>query len=102
MWKEQHTSSILGSNLDGEKASELHYKYYTQYGLALRGLTRHHDIGRTYAASTRCRIDVRLQIPWILIGNVTEHTLSMISSNQTRDYESSFMIWTEPKFVYGL
>lgn len=28
-----------------EKASELHYHYYTQYGLALRGLTRHHDVG---------------------------------------------------------
>ncbi|KAG2042336.1 pyrimidine 5-nucleotidase [Suillus americanus] len=30
--------------LDDEEASELHHKYYTQYGLALRGLTRHHDI----------------------------------------------------------
>ncbi|TFK55962.1 pyrimidine 5-nucleotidase [Heliocybe sulcata] len=27
-----------------EEASELHLKYYTQYGLALRGLTRHHDV----------------------------------------------------------
>ncbi|KAG5342535.1 hypothetical protein C0989_000663 [Termitomyces sp. Mn162] len=31
--------------LSHEEASELHLKYYTQYGLALRGLTRHHDIG---------------------------------------------------------
>ncbi|KAG5725005.1 hypothetical protein E4T56_gene12489 [Termitomyces sp. T112] len=30
--------------LSHEEASELHLKYYTQYGLALRGLTRHHDI----------------------------------------------------------
>jgi len=27
-----------------EEASELHHKYYTQYGLALRGLVRHHEI----------------------------------------------------------
>jgi len=32
--------------LDDEEASELHLKYYTQYGLALRGLTLHHDVGR--------------------------------------------------------
>jgi hypothetical protein len=31
--------------IDPEKASELHYSYYVQYGLALRGLTRHHDVG---------------------------------------------------------
>ncbi|PPQ98521.1 hypothetical protein CVT24_004012, partial [Panaeolus cyanescens] len=30
--------------LGHEEASELHLKYYTQYGLALRGLTRHHDV----------------------------------------------------------
>jgi hypothetical protein len=39
---------------DDDIASDLHHAYYTQYGLALRGLTRHHDIGRTYAASTGC------------------------------------------------
>ncbi|KAF9818319.1 hypothetical protein IEO21_02834 [Rhodonia placenta] len=27
-----------------EEASELHHKYYTQYGLALRGLVRHHHV----------------------------------------------------------
>lgn len=31
--------------IDHEKASELHHNYYVQYGLALRGLTRHHDVG---------------------------------------------------------
>ncbi|KAF4619866.1 hypothetical protein D9613_005308 [Agrocybe pediades] len=30
--------------LSHEEASDLHMKYYTQYGLALRGLTRHHDV----------------------------------------------------------
>lgn len=30
--------------LDEDEASELHHSYYTQYGLALRGLTRHHNI----------------------------------------------------------
>lgn len=32
--------------LDDEEASELHMKYYTQYGLALRGLVKHHDVGK--------------------------------------------------------
>jgi len=27
-----------------EEASELHHRYYTQYGLALRGLVRHHQV----------------------------------------------------------
>ncbi|THH32936.1 hypothetical protein EUX98_g1271 [Antrodiella citrinella] len=27
-----------------EEASELHHKYYTEYGLALRGLVRHHQV----------------------------------------------------------
>ncbi|KAF9247306.1 pyrimidine 5-nucleotidase [Melanogaster broomeanus] len=35
---------FVSLGLDEDEASELHYKYYTQYGLALRGLTRHHDI----------------------------------------------------------
>ncbi|KAK0490896.1 pyrimidine 5-nucleotidase [Armillaria novae-zelandiae] len=30
--------------LDDNEASELHLKYYTQYGLALAGLVRHHDV----------------------------------------------------------
>ncbi len=32
--------------LDDAEASELHLKYYTQYGLALAGLVRHHDVGQ--------------------------------------------------------
>lgn len=42
------TSSVayfVSLGLDKDEASELHHRYYTQYGLALRGLTRHHDIG---------------------------------------------------------
>jgi len=30
--------------LNNDEASELHHRYYSQYGLALRGLVRHHDI----------------------------------------------------------
>ncbi|KAK2466278.1 hypothetical protein APHAL10511_001920 [Amanita phalloides] len=30
--------------LSHEEASDLHHRYYVQYGLALRGLTHHHDI----------------------------------------------------------
>ncbi|KAF9485272.1 pyrimidine 5-nucleotidase [Pholiota conissans] len=35
---------FVSLGLDHDEASELHLKYYTQYGLALRGLTRHHDV----------------------------------------------------------
>lgn len=36
---------FVSLGIDEDEASELHLKYYRQYGLALRGLTRHHDIG---------------------------------------------------------
>jgi len=35
---------FLSLGLDKEAASELHHNYQKQYGLALRGLTQHHDI----------------------------------------------------------
>ncbi|TDL29549.1 pyrimidine 5-nucleotidase [Rickenella mellea] len=35
---------FVSLGLRDEEASELHSKYYTQYGLALRGLVRHHEI----------------------------------------------------------
>ncbi|KAF5333526.1 hypothetical protein D9611_002441 [Ephemerocybe angulata] len=35
---------FVSMGLDHDEASELHLRYYTQYGLALRGLTRHHDV----------------------------------------------------------
>ncbi|TFK43446.1 pyrimidine 5-nucleotidase [Crucibulum laeve] len=35
---------FVGLGLSHEEASELHLRYYTQYGLAVRGLTRHHDV----------------------------------------------------------
>ncbi|KAF9008980.1 Haloacid dehalogenase-like hydrolase-domain-containing protein [Cyathus striatus] len=35
---------FVGLGLSHEEASELHLKYYTQYGLALRGLKKHHDV----------------------------------------------------------
>ncbi|KAF8621583.1 hypothetical protein AX15_007608 [Amanita polypyramis BW_CC] len=35
---------FVGLGLSHEEASELHHQYYTQYGLALRGLARHHDV----------------------------------------------------------
>ncbi|KAF8812527.1 pyrimidine 5-nucleotidase [Phlegmacium glaucopus] len=35
---------FVGLGISQEEASELHHRYYTQYGLALRGLTRHHDV----------------------------------------------------------
>jgi hypothetical protein len=35
--------------LDEDKARELHQKYYREYGLAIRGLVKHHDIGASRA-----------------------------------------------------
>ncbi|KAF9534232.1 pyrimidine 5-nucleotidase [Crepidotus variabilis] len=35
---------FVSIGLSHEEASELHLKYYTQYGLALRGLVRHHNV----------------------------------------------------------
>ena len=31
--------------LSHEEARELHHHYYKTYGLALRGLVKHHDVG---------------------------------------------------------
>jgi len=36
---------FVGLGISHEEASDLHHRYYVQYGLALRGLTRHHDVG---------------------------------------------------------
>lgn len=44
---------FVGLGLGHDEASELHLKYYTQYGLALRGLTRHHDIGSGHVTPIR-------------------------------------------------
>ncbi|KAJ7068368.1 pyrimidine 5-nucleotidase [Mycena amicta] len=35
---------FVGMGLEEEEASALHHQYYTNYGLALRGLIRHHDV----------------------------------------------------------
>ncbi|KAI0750739.1 pyrimidine 5-nucleotidase [Daedaleopsis nitida] len=35
---------FVGMGLPEEEASTLHHKYYSQYGLAIRGLVRHHQI----------------------------------------------------------
>lgn len=37
---------FVSLGLGEDEASELHHEYYKQYGLALRGLTRHHNIGK--------------------------------------------------------
>ena len=38
---------FVSLGLSHEDGSELHHQYYTQYGLALRGLIRHYDVGNT-------------------------------------------------------
>ena len=48
---------FVGLGIGHEEASQLHHKYYTLYGLALRGLTRHHDVGseiRNVKLMSRC------------------------------------------------
>lgn len=39
---------FLGLGIPDDEATELHHKYYTQYGLALRGLARHHNVGEAF------------------------------------------------------
>jgi len=43
MGKQIH-NYFLTLGLDDDEASRLHLQYYTTYGLALRGLTRHHQV----------------------------------------------------------
>ncbi|KAI0347235.1 pyrimidine 5-nucleotidase [Trametopsis cervina] len=35
---------FVSLGLDDDRATELHHKYYTEYGLAIRGLVTHHEI----------------------------------------------------------
>ena len=46
---------FVSLGLEEERASELHHKYYTEYGLALRGLVRHHEIGEVAQFNALCR-----------------------------------------------
>lgn len=41
---ERISAYFLSLGLEKEKARELHKRYYTEYGLAIRGLVKHHDI----------------------------------------------------------
>lgn len=36
---------FVSLGISHKEASELHHNYCVQYGLALRGLTRHYDVG---------------------------------------------------------
>jgi hypothetical protein len=45
--------------LDEDKARELHQKYYREYGLAIRGLVKHHDIGASRARDRRLALGAR-------------------------------------------
>lgn len=47
MCRAHHTyiDYFVGMGLSHEEAAVLHHRYYSQYGLALRGLKRHHDVG---------------------------------------------------------
>lgn len=38
--------------LTHEEAGELHHRYYKTYGLALRGLVKHHDVGEPIPEAT--------------------------------------------------
>jgi len=50
---------FVSLGLGHEEASDLHLQYYTQYGLALRGLARHHDVGIVTQGSTTMPPDVK-------------------------------------------
>lgn len=59
---------FLGLGIPDDEATELHHKYYTQYGLALRGLARHHNVGEVFplhlsfdALLTLCAYDLQIR-----------------------------------------
>jgi hypothetical protein len=43
---------FLSLGLPTEKAAELHKKYYSEYGLAIRGLVKHHEIGESLSRAS--------------------------------------------------
>ncbi|KAI9448155.1 pyrimidine 5-nucleotidase [Lactarius indigo] len=43
-WHQVFVAYFVSLGLSDEEAAGLHSQYYTQYGLALRGLQRHHDV----------------------------------------------------------
>ncbi|KAL1675535.1 Haloacid dehalogenase-like hydrolase-domain-containing protein [Schizophyllum commune] len=41
---DRSSAYFVSLGLEDEKATKLHHHYYTEYGLALRGLVRHHEV----------------------------------------------------------
>ena len=50
----------MSLGLTEDEATTLNSQYYTQYGLALRGLQRHHGVGNTKPFSPKTRISLTL------------------------------------------
>lgn len=47
VYTQLYLAYFVAMGLHEEEASDLHLKYYKQYGLALRGLVHHHEIGNS-------------------------------------------------------
>jgi hypothetical protein len=58
---------IVSLGLSHEKAYELRSQYYTQYGLTLRGLRRHHGVGSAISCPS----------PWNDIDSVSRRPLGL-------------------------
>ena len=44
---DRSSAYFVSLGLEDEKATKLPHHYYTEYGLALRGLVRHHEVGKS-------------------------------------------------------
>jgi hypothetical protein len=74
VWSSIGSGYFVTLGLDDSEASRLHLQYYTQYGLALRGLTRHHEVGKVISS---------------LFPSIPT------SSRLTQPYNRSFRFWSQ-------
>ena len=93
---------FVSLGLPDDEASVLHLQYYSQYGLAIRGLVRHHQIGQCPACGPRnTQLRRRQQTLLTLIVNATGLCRSKSYCNRTRDYASYFKTLTGPRHEFG-
>lgn len=89
--------------LDDDEASKLHLKYYATYGLALRGLTRHHKVGEYWMSYTHiCTIVICDKIHWNLMQNAMDPYRSKRCCHRILLCESYFKTSTEQSVASGL
>ncbi|KAG9101978.1 hypothetical protein FRC06_002426 [Ceratobasidium sp. 370] len=65
---------FLDLDLEPEEARALQRRYYTQYGLSVRGLIEHHDVG-TYPLDFDAKVDASLPLEELLTPDPTVRKL---------------------------